>query len=808
VNANYQVYDPLTGVMEGARIRRQPFPNNTIPIERINPVALNYLKLYPQPTLPGRADGQDNLFANTTGEANKFQNELGRLDINASSRHKLFYSFRFNERYASGENPLDLGNYDRTASIGRRRTNAGTTLDDVFTFGPTTVLNTRLNWTRYTEEIINWSRGFDITSLGFPSGLAAVATRTVLPRIRFDRFTGVGDTAGSDKPDDIFQIFSNLTKIMGKHSLKFGGDVRQLRQNTKDFGLSGGNYMFSSNWTRGPLDSSAAAPLGQDFAAFLLGLPTSGGFDVNASASNQSYYYSFFLQDDLRVRANLTLNLGARWERDTSTSERYNRTTIGFDFTTPNPIDARASAAYNRNLVSEIPIGNFRSLGGPLFASSAARLPYQTQGHYFSPRFGFAWTPRGQSGKTVVRSGMGVFFFPLNVSGINQTGFSQTTDVVPTLDGFLTPNINFTNPFPGGIQAPSGSSLGLATFLGKSVPFTNTGRLNSYSVRWDASIQRDLGWNALFEIGYVYNHVVHLGLDRQLDFIPRAYLSTSRTRDQGAIDRLTANVPNPYAALIPGTILNGSTVQLQQILRPFPEFTGITAQSINEASSYFHMMQARIEKRFSDGLQLLVNYEFSKLIEKRSRLNESDPFLEKRIATEDRPQRIVVSASYDMPFGRGKLFWGGNGIVNHIISGWVLNGIYTAQIGPPLDWGNVIHLGGPLNLNPKDVGGAFDTTRFNTNSREQLDGASSIRTFPSRFGNLRQDGTNNIDCSVLKDTHITEKVTLQFRAEFFNFLNHPSFNPPELSPTSSNFGKILVQANLPRRTQMALRLVW
>src|SRR5439155_18034325 len=222
-------------------------------------------------------------------------------------------------------------------------------------------------------------------------------------------------------------------------------------------------------------------------------------------------------------------------ERDTGTSERYDRTTIGFDFTTPNPIDARASAAYNRNPVSEIPVGSFRSLGGPLFANSAARSPYHTQGHYFSPRFGFAWTPSGQGGKTVVRGGMGVFFFPLNVSGINQTGFSQTTDVVATLDGFLTPNINLTNPFPSGIQAPLGSSLGLATFLGKSVPFSNTGRLNPYSIRWDASIQRELGWNALFEIGYLYNHVVHLSIDRQLDFIQRAYLSTSRTRDQAAI---------------------------------------------------------------------------------------------------------------------------------------------------------------------------------------------------------------------------------------------------------------------------------
>jgi hypothetical protein len=135
-----------------------------------------------------------------------------------------------------------------------------------------------------------------------------------------------------------------------------------------------------------------------------------------------------------------------------------------------------------------------------------------------------------------------------------------------------------------------------------------------------------------------------------------------------------------------------------------------------------------------------------------------------------------------------------------------VNSIYTVQPGGPLGWGNVIYLGGDLNPDPHNVSAVFDVTRFNRVSAQQL--AQNIRTFPSQFSTLRQDGVNNLDFSAIKNTALTERVNLQFRCEFFNFLNHPSFNAPNLSPTSSDFGRITSQANLARSTQMALRLVW
>jgi len=296
VSSDYQIYDPMTGVVEGSRIRRRPFDNNVLPAARINAIARNYLQFYPLPNQPGRVDGQDNYLSNTNGEVNDFYNYIGRLDFNVSERHKLFWNFRHNQRIGQGGNNLGQGLTDTTATNGLMRINWGTMVDDVYAFTPTLVLNTRVNWTRFIEPRRNFSRGFDQTTLGFPRALASASTVPLLPRIQFDRFTGVGDNGGAEFPFDIFQIFSTVTSIQGRHSLKMGADLRLHRESELQYGFGSGTYTFGANWTRGPLDNSTSAPLGQDFAAFLLGLPTGGSFDVNTARTNQAGYFALFLR--------------------------------------------------------------------------------------------------------------------------------------------------------------------------------------------------------------------------------------------------------------------------------------------------------------------------------------------------------------------------------------------------------------------------------------------------------------------------------------------------------------------------------
>lgn len=810
VGSIYQIYDPLTGVAQGGRVARQPFAGNTIPANRISAIAKNYLQYYVLPNQPGNANGQANFLSNTDGERNTFYNVIGRLDYNISDKHKLFFGARNNLRTGNGGNGFGkLVNDNPTATDALKRLNWGFMVDDVYALSPTFLINSRVNWTRFVEPTRNFSLGFDSTTLGLPAYLSANAPRKILPRVSFSTFTALGDTGGVEFPFDTFQIYESLTKIVGKHGLKFGVDLRQVRESRIDYGYSNGTFVFGNQWTNGPLDNSPSAPIGQDLAAFLLGMPTGGQYDLNAARTNKNHYYAFFLQDDFRVRNNLTLNLGVRLEGETPTTERYNRTLNGFDGTTANPLAAKALAAYAAAPIAEIPAGQFKVNGGPLFASSNNPGIYSTPKANFSPRIGFAWTP-GFMTKTVIRGGVGIFFFPFGIVGNNGPGFSQTTQLVPTLDGYLTPAATFANPFPGGIQAPTGNTLGLATFAGKNITFYDPNPSYAYSSRWQLSVQRELWPNVLLELGYMGNKAVKMPVDHNLNGIPLQYLSTSPVRDQAAIDRLTANVANPFAGLIPGTNLNGSLVARSQLLEPFPQFlgnTGVVGSQFTDGSSYFHAFEARFEKRFSHGFLMLINFQKSKLIEMRSRLNDMDPKLEKRIAAEDRPYRLVWSGTYDLPFGKGKaLAAHPNKIVNHVIGDWNVNLIYTLQPGTPLGWGNLIYFGGPLNLDPHNVDNSFDVTQFNRVSAQQL--SQNVRTFPTRFANLRQDGVNQVDFSIIKKFSITDRLGLTYRCEFFNSTNRAIFNPPDLGPTSSTFGRITSQANTPRRIQMALRLVF
>lgn len=804
VGANYQIYDPLTGVKQGSRVQRQPFQGNIISPDRLSAIAKAYLQFYPLPNQPGKADGADNYLANSI-RRDTYDGELGRLDFNLTDRHKFFWNYRHNDRVE------DRGNRFKNIATGNflSRINWGTMLDDVYTLSPSLVLNTRLNWTRFIEGNTRPSNGFDPTQLGFPSYIAANSTRFVLPQLDIGGFTGVGDTGGDRTPFDIFQIFSSLTKIQGGHALKAGIDAREYRESSASYGASSGSYQFRTDLVRGPLDNSTGAPLGQDLASFLLGYPTGGtGYQINTFRTNQAKYLSLFLQDDWRARPNLTLNLGIRYERDFGTTERFSRSVNGFAFAAPNPIATQAQAAYAANPTAGLSPDQFKVNGGLLFEGPNGSQVYNPKWGYFSPRFGFAWTPAGPAGKTVLRGGVGVFVFPLGTTGINQPGFSATTPILgASATGGLRPTATLANPFPQGVSQPTGSSLGLATFLGQSVTFYNPNPLNPYSIRWSLDVQRQLLPDLVFEIGYTGNHSVHLPVDRQLDYIPPQYLSTSPVRDQATIDRLSANVPNPFAGLLPGTSNNGSTIQFQQLLRPFPEFTGVTEQALNDGSSYFHGLQARLEKRFSHGLSALVNYQHSRTIERRSRLNDFSP-LEKRPADIDRPNRFVTSASYDLPAGRGKAFLGeANGVLNRIVGGWTINGIYSYESGTPVgSWGNIIYYGGPLNYDPRNVDQAFDVTRFERASTRAL--GNNIRTFPTRFSNIRQDATNNLDCSIIKNTHITERVNLQLRGEAFNTFNHAVFDGPNLDPTKSNFGTITGVTNLERHLQLGVRLNW
>nr|MCU0229659.1 hypothetical protein [Bryobacterales bacterium] len=495
------------------------------------------------------------------------------------------------------------------------------------------------------------------------------------------------------------------------------------------------------------------------------------------------------------------------------TTERFNRQVVGFDPDTANAATAQALSVYNNTPALQQLIPNFDPRGGLQFANSDNRAVGTSTNMNFSPRIGIAYTPDRLGGKTVFRGGFGLFYFTEGLQPSIQPGFQQRTQFVPSDDGGLTFIGNLSNPFPNGIL-PAASTGDINTFLGQSVTFYNPEFRQPYSIRWNFTIQQQLAGNLLMEVGYIGNSANRLQGNRQLNFFDRQFLSTSAERDQDNINFLGQQVTNPFAGLLPGTGLNGPRIQLQQLLRPYAQFNGeggVTMNTDNFGSSYYHGLQARLEKRFSNGFSWLANYQWARTIERRSFLNNQDFAPEKRIADEDRPHRLVATGVYQLPFGRGRRFVNNaNGFMDRLIGGWQVNGIYTLSSAPAVGWGNLLYLGGDLNwdstrgLQPGET--TFDVNQFNLIPNQQL--AQNLRTFGSRFTAYRLNPTNNVDFSFLKNTRIAESVNLQFRAEFFNFLNTPAFNGPNLTATNANFGRITSQRNLPRQTQLALRLTW
>ncbi len=835
------LYDPYSAVQNGNAIVRQPLANNQIPASRINPISAAYLKFFPAPNVSGtnattKANGYYN-FGTTAPNINTADNETGSLDYNMSGKSRMSFNARHNALYAK------KNDYFSNIASGQitSRENWGASLDEVYMVTPTNVLNVRLNYTYMFESSTDPSEGFDATSLGFPSYLVKNSARPALPYVYFDTstaFQSLGFNQASKRPSQSLQFYGSWTTIRNNHTFRVGSDLRQYRLNTINYAAAAGSFNFGGNrWVNQTGAASQAVAMGQDLAQFLFGLPTQGTYDINTYGSWYSYYVSGFVQDDWRVRRNLTINLGVRFDRDGPYHEKYNRTVNGFAFDTPSPIAQAAIAKYNQNPIPQIPPGSFNVPGGLTYPKGAGAV-YDNTSHLVSPRFGLAWSPDKLKGKTVIRAGFGMFVAPITIATLaqngnyssqpitNQEGFSQQSSMTPSTNNYLSPAATFSDPFPGGsIQLPNASTVGLTTFLGQSVSFMNPEMKSPYSLRWNFGFQQSLSTNTMLEAVYIGNHSVHIPINlTQLNGIPRQYLSTLPVRDNALNTALSATVPNPFIGLVTSGTPAGNTTSVAQLLAKYPQFPlgytnggfsgsgGVQIQNLNVGSSYFHSLNVRLQRRLSRNLTIIGNYVFSKLIEQTTWLNDTDPRPEKRIGVFDHTHRGVIAVSYELPTPDFQ-----SRLANTLAKGWLLNGIYTMQTGQPFTWmgtssttiGDLVYSGDKLHFNQRETNGlAFNTSAFATKPQEQF--AYHIRTFSTTFSSLRGDNTNELNASVLKRFPILQegRTYLQLRFEVFNVMNHPTFAFPNLAPTNSAFGLITQQANRSRSIQIAARLVF
>ncbi len=810
VTSVYQIYDPLTTTpAAGGRFQRLPFAGNIIPRNRLDRVGVNLANLYPLPTSAGTADGRNNFFSSPKALQRIYTNIL-RLDHAFSENHRAFLRAHYDFWKERKNN--DFLNWIN--GITQNRPNRGIAVDDVIVLNPSLVLNVRYGFTSTKWWQNRVTRGYDLAGLGFSPQLVALTDRqqSPLPRVTPGAYSPLswwedpGDGVNSSLSHT---LSSNLTRLQGKHNLRFGAEVRFYRSfnNRQPVGVAP-DFSFTNTFTRGPLDNSPTAPIGQDLAAMLLGIPA-GRMEIAASSALHHNYVGLYFHDDVRVTRKLTLNVGLRYEIETPFTERYNRSVAGFDFDNSNPIEAAARANYATRAIPELPLDAFRVRGGLTWVGVGGnpRSPYAGEKNNFMPRIGFAYLV---SPKTVLRGGYGIFYDTIGISKIVpiQTGYTQSTPIQASLDNGLTYRATTANPFPTGLIPPSGSAGGLTTNLGQAIDFYDRNLKQSYSQRWSLGLQQTLPGQFLVEGSYVANRGTRLAVDKELNTTPARYLSTRPTRDQATIDYLSAQFPSPFRGLDP---IYGSNISRANLLRPYPHFGSISAD-MPIGYSWYHSLQVRSERRFAQGFTFQLAYTYSKLMEAIEFLNESDVALSEVVGSFDRPHRVAASGIWEIPVGRGRR-WGTQlpAVVNHVIGGWQLGSIVVWQAGAPMGFGNAIFTGDikniPLPTSQRDVDRWFNIDAgFNRDSREQL--GSNIRTAPLRYTGIRGDGQKSWDFSIVKNFALYESLKAQFRADVYNAWNHSNFNNPNTTPTNTAFGRITGTSGDARNWQLSLKMMF
>ncbi len=879
-----QIWDPYSGMFDsnaGGIVRNTFIPfnnianyispgNPTLPLNLqpapgvrgnlIDPVAQKMMALFPQPNF----SGPDGIYQNWVGAGATHQtNRQYDIKIDHRFTEKNLLSGKYSAQYSTTTAFDCFKNFADPCAGAPSWSNAHLfAINDTHTFSPSLLMNVTLGFTRGVWHNLNYNpHGVSdpLSQLGFPSYLDSNGFKGV-PAMFIDMYTPAGfANVGSDPfqnmllGQDTGQLAATLDKVHGQHEIKFGFDGRIHQINYIQTNAPNGFFDFST-------DGSYACPGGLDacggdaMASFLMGqmtqAPASNGwgsfYEIQARPATTNYQYGFFVQDNWKTTPKLTLNLGLRYDFTLPRTERYNRQNW-FDPNATSPLN-NGSVSYT-NPVTGAPV-TIALKGGEVFASSNQRTNYATDWHDFQPRLGFAYQ---FAPKMVVRGGYGIYYGQSRsgVTGVmpyGGQGFNQYTNVITTYQNLgNTPWLHLSNPFPNGLIQPAGNSLGLMNDVG----FGANGPLRTAAANrtpneqsWSLGFERELPSNIVINAEYIGKKGTHLPftgsternhLGAWIEGLPVGDPNASNPCQALTIACLLSYVDNPFAGVItdPNSPLASSQVQYYQLLLPYPQFTNVNTEPLLAANSIYHALQLVAEKRYSNGLQFLVSYTWSKSIDDASNADTNvtwlgsfdslqDPNrlgLERSLSTFDIPHVIQLSYSYDLPFGRGRSFLGGMpGWANAIVGGWKTNGIWRISDGRPLSFtvADGVALptygsdGGTLRPNivgtPKrNTGSDWVDNYFVDNTVFQRPADFTLGNAPRTLGSVRSPWVFTTDLSLGKQFPIREQMNLEFRIEAQNAFNHPVFQAPNTTVDDPSFGIITSTAVKPREVQLGLK---
>jgi outer membrane receptor protein involved in Fe transport len=794
-SSSTQIYDPASRLLGPTGVvTSDPFPGNIIPQSRINPTVLKYQSLIPLANVGGVESSSRNYLAISPSQMTRKQGDA-RVDHKLFKGNNLMTRFSFAQQSTPSQGSFI---YSPTNTLFNTR---NFVVSDTHLFSPTVLNDFRFGFNRANSsvEALKLAEGSAFAAqnglqFGPVTGFPSVNWTSSGATFGSSDFSGFGSSGSNLIFENAFQWTDSVTVIRGHHTLKMGGEARRFQfNNLPGYPLSAG-YFFGPVFSANP---SVAKQTGLSYADFILGFPTNvTGSSQNQYSNMRDLYAGAYIQDDWKITPRLTLNLGLRYDLYTQ------------------PVDARnIGGVFNPYAMSDLGRLGVWELPGQNGNSNAI-----IKGHHLNigPRFGFAYNP---TPKFVVRGGYGIFFSQREQN-------RETTIIANTLLNFNT----ITSP-----QVISQTSVTPPMTFSGGAPLSVQSGLPADFAGYDAKNPLAVGSNLLSSSisDSKFPMLQQFNLSLQYEFAGGLLVEAAYAGARGLHWVQRVNI-----GMIPfSDALAGKTTQAD---RPLNYVNGSPREDFAIVNNWYHSVNLRVERRFSKGLTFLANYTISKNVNSGGSGNSQytqegdtaaiDSYnlkLERGLSPLDIPQKFVVSALYELPFGSGKAMLAGSGIGNLLFGGWKANGILVLRSGFPEDLRYPVNPPTFTSLNRPDrvlgqpmlvANPGFDQY-FNPKAFQAPPQVPDYRgNLIQGYGNagrliLRGPGSRNLDFSLFKEFATSEKTKLQFRAEAFNLTNTPSFTLPVATSAALQwgnkaFGKLTGSQTVGRQVQFGLKFLF
>ncbi|MBM3785695.1 MAG: carboxypeptidase regulatory-like domain-containing protein [Acidobacteria bacterium] len=805
------IFDPWTTQTSGSVITRTPFPGNIIPRSQIDPVSNRFLQDIWAPNGPGDDATQVNNYRLTFARVYDYYNWSNRTDWNINDSWKVFGRFSRYHTNVTSPNPAGTP----AGSTGGSERNSMTAVGDaVWTANASTVVSFRGSYGKPVDRFIDPIA--EIKSFGdfFPQNPGFFDSYAkALPVLYYPGLNlggGFGRGGYWFSAPDFWNGQGKVSKNVGRHYLKMGGEFRRYRGNSSL--PQPLQFSFPAANTANTYVNPNTRLSGHEWATFLLGAIGDNSRARNVPALRaRNIYYGGYLQDDFKISQNVTLNLGLRWEFDSAIVDPDGRLSRTLDLTNPIPEFQGANAPQLGSQVMAIRRTAPQYNGAWIHTKGPKDGAYNSPLTTFLPRFGIAWR---LSDRMSFRAGYARYAIMPSVDiegGINLNdvvpypGFGQDSFPLPTVQG--VPAARFSNPWPSNnpLTPPIGRTLGRYTELGSTAQsiLWNQDLGNSYNDRFNFSLQRQLPSQIVVDFTYFMNYGFNQRYQRQLNNVDPRFAWENR-------NAVNAQVPNPFFNVLPfdkfpGGLRNVRNVSVNDLLRPYPHYNQLTQWFAEGIHRTYNSIQIKAQRPFVNGFNFLIGYNYNNARNDEF-FDPLDVFLN-NLTMQDSPNarhKFNIGGIYEVPFGKGRKYMANLGkVANGVLGGWALSGIYQQISGEYLRFGPAVVSGNPAISNPtRDRW--FDTSKVT----RQPD--FTRRTNPLQWDGFVSPGVLSIDVTLGKEFQIAEKYAFEIKLESYNLPNNFNGGNPNLNPDSSLFGRVVSQRNtyFGRQFQYTARIRW